>query len=274
MSEDLVAFLLARIAEDEQSAREAGELAQGDGVASWSVPCWADEAHEHGDDTDYGHNQCRCCRVEGDNITIYDEGGHDRSQALHIARWDPARVLAECATKRRVIASYRAARRSAAEGPLIDELYDEHDWLATELESLIRDWAAIHSGHPEYRQEWAPEDQTNGWGVAMTNFAEWLSAQLDADAYRARDVHNFSCDAWTECNTDACNCGEPQKLLAEVETKRRIIELHTWSERVIGPDWYCPVCEVEPPCAMLRALTVPYADRPGYQPAWAPPPRP
>src|SRR5688500_18090508 len=42
-------------------------------------------------------------RVEGDDLTIYDEGGHSEAHAAHIARWDPARVLAEVAAKRAII---------------------------------------------------------------------------------------------------------------------------------------------------------------------------
>ena len=38
-------------------------------------------------------------RVEGDDITVYDEGGHDAGQALHIALHDPQDVIADCEAK-------------------------------------------------------------------------------------------------------------------------------------------------------------------------------
>ncbi|WP_369862504.1 DUF6221 family protein [Amycolatopsis sp. BJA-103] len=41
--------------------------------------------------------------VDGDSIRIYDEGGHDVDQALHIADNDPRFVLADVAAKRRIL---------------------------------------------------------------------------------------------------------------------------------------------------------------------------
>jgi hypothetical protein len=59
----------------------------------------------------------------------------------HIARWDPARVLAECEAKRRIVelhGCYHSCRSSdyAGDCPTMD---------------LV---ALPYASHPEYREEW------------------------------------------------------------------------------------------------------------------------
>ena len=88
----LAEFLLARIAEDEQVARSS--LA----------------THEEGEPWGYGH--------------LPDDGPH-------IARWSPARVLAECAAKREIVERFVA-------------------WDAVRL------LAAPYSAHPDYDKDWRP----------------------------------------------------------------------------------------------------------------------
>lgn len=77
---------------------------------------------------------------------------------------------------------------------------------------------------------------------------------------------------------------DPARVLAEVAAKRRIVELHTPTDRT--GKHLCPVCvswEIwltqEPgaglplddaPCSTLRLLALPYAVQPGYRPEWAP----
>jgi len=66
----------------------------------------------------------------------------------------------------------------------------------------------------------------------------------------------------------------PARVLAEGDTKRRIIEQHHRSGVT------CPRCSLgtedgqvvfeRDPCETLRALALPYADHPDYQPEWAP----
>lgn len=120
---DPIAFIEARLAADEQTAKAAIG------------------AGERGEWTADG-----CC-VEGD-IHIYDEGGHDERQAEHIARHDPARVLREVEAKRQLLEMYREAKvyydanRSAPAG-------EAHGlWTAVRLLALA--WA----DHPDYRAEW------------------------------------------------------------------------------------------------------------------------
>ena len=71
---------------------------------------------------------------------------------------------------------------------------------------------------------------------------------------------------------------DPPRVLAEVESKRRIIELHALEyrerpERVLGEadDPFCAECSGEGfPCETLRLLALPYADHPDYREEWRP----
>ena len=85
MIADLIVFLLVQIAEDERIARNCPEQA-------WHIN---------------GHS------IYGDHPTdeiidwVWD------GCAPHIATWDPARVLAECNAKRRIIELHQLDRRDA-----------------------------------------------------------------------------------------------------------------------------------------------------------------
>ena len=126
----------------------------------------------------------------------------------------------------------------------------------------------------------------------MIDLAAWLLAQIDADeriAERALDVstdlgHQASWSSFSA--TDVLDeavahleAWSPGRVLAECEAKRRIVDLHP----VVGDD-VCDTCVVGKrgyplhphstperwPCGTLRALALPYADRPGYEPNWRP----
>ena len=153
-------FLEARIAEDEKVATEATR--GGDG--QWWVA---------------GEHEMEECVVEGDTFKIYDEGGHDAWQAEHIARHDPARVLAECAAKRAIIAvitgwahDYNDYDMWYSCGLAISLWGDEpgepgsgcadeskHGECTCGLErrqmAIFKPLAAVYASHPDYRQEWA-----------------------------------------------------------------------------------------------------------------------
>lgn len=69
---------------------------------------------------------------------------------------------------------------------------------------------------------------------------------------------------------------DPARVLREVEAKRRILDLHRR-----GESDECVVCDVgaqscgclgwgDYPCATLRLLALPHANRPGYRDEWAP----
>jgi hypothetical protein len=92
---DLVEWLRARLDEDEATARAAaGDVYIDDTGARWSRP-------------DPEYRPGRIVDAAGCVIT-YDEGSPADSEAEHIARWDPARVLSEVAARRATLALHVA----------------------------------------------------------------------------------------------------------------------------------------------------------------------
>jgi hypothetical protein len=68
---------------------------------------------------------------------------------------------------------------------------------------------------------------------------------------------------------------DPAWVLADVESKRRIIQLHSTSETsdFEGKSLtitYCPICQNDGECPTLRLLALPDARHPDYLPEWAP----
>jgi hypothetical protein len=59
----------------------------------------------------------------------------------HFARHDPARVLAECAAKRQMLAK-------------IPRMGDPYDGPGTSI-YVLQCLASVYKDHPDYRQEWA-----------------------------------------------------------------------------------------------------------------------
>lgn len=60
---------------------------------------------------------------------------------------------------------------------------------------------------------------------------------------------------------------DPARVLDEVKAKRMVVEVLA---RCIDHRWTGTYAVVEETRRVLRALALPYADRPGYQPEWAP----
>lgn len=63
-------------------------------------------------------------------------------------------------------------------------------------------------------------------------------------------------------------------VLADVEAKRRIVELHAPADDDPGGPVYCPECSrydgTGKLCPTLRLLALPYADHPDYRDDWRP----
>jgi hypothetical protein len=140
VGDDLVAFITARLDEDEAVA-DAGARRAGMPWRAGPQP-----------GTPGG-------LVIDDLGLVGSTGG--RYAADHIARHDPARVLREVVAKRALVKRHRP--EVAGYGPLEDDLYckaessDEDLWYAkpwpcTDILAL----AAIYSDHPDYREEWKP----------------------------------------------------------------------------------------------------------------------
>jgi hypothetical protein len=183
--DDLIAFLRARIDEDEQVAREASRATHGDS----STPTgehwhWVESEHDQPmtldpmlDEYVNDGSQVALRSVEQyptsspwtlpHMVVSYAEEVRT-TDATHIARWDPARVLAEVEAKRRIIAGretwhdeqrragedYQAwAEGRAPEKPPARTLAEN---LGPGLELAVRLLALSYASHPDYREEWRP----------------------------------------------------------------------------------------------------------------------
>lgn len=152
----LTDFLLARVAEDEAVTQAAfwddrDMLGYGRGPRA-DDGRWSTGSHESDEE-----------RIDGIGITIYDEGGHNAAQAAHIARYDPARVLADCEAKRVIVAEHviesglsdysRECGLGFSHGCLVCHEWDGIICGRGYCETL-RALAAPYADHADYREEW------------------------------------------------------------------------------------------------------------------------
>jgi hypothetical protein len=135
--DELIAFLKARLDEAEAVAK-----------AAQAPSPWKAATHEsdHWIVTD----------AAGEPL-IYDEGTPSLEEAAHIALHDPDRELRVVAAKRAILARHFPIKWDG-----------EHiacAWCSDDIEAGpglpwpcpdVRDLAAVDSGHPGYRKEWAP----------------------------------------------------------------------------------------------------------------------
>ncbi|HLK73776.1 MAG TPA: DUF6221 family protein [Streptosporangiaceae bacterium] len=103
--------------------------------------------------------ECRCCAVAGDDILIYEEGGHTQAQAVHIARHDPRDVIADCEAKLAILDEYEAQPGFDLE-PGVSEGRDDAERLRDEgvkyaLENVVRLLAEGCRHREGWRKEWA-----------------------------------------------------------------------------------------------------------------------
>lgn len=143
----LVEFLTVQLDDDEALAKRAGHTRSGK-LATWHVAC------DHGD---VHPDSCYECRVEGDNITIYDEGGHDEHQAAHIARHDPTRVLREVAAKRRILERHHPHGSDHCWNCVLDVSVEYGSPVVTYAPYPcpdLRDAIASYADRPGYKETW------------------------------------------------------------------------------------------------------------------------
>lgn len=138
---DIAAFLTARFDEDEAGARAA--------AGRWS-PAWSVDPEEW--DTGVGVQD-----KDGRSVAAV----HGTYRAEHIARWDPARVLAEVAAKRRQI------DWAYEHGEAVDaERGDCHNADAiragrcsdrgiSAAQDVLQLLAAAYADHPDFDPAWA-----------------------------------------------------------------------------------------------------------------------
>ncbi len=133
--DSLVDWLLLQIAEDEMKARTAGSEAW-----RWKVvetPAQRDAL------------------VRADGTVCADSWGADKQETgfrgaeakVFIERFNPERVLADCESKRRMLARLQNLSRAW--------------WTTTrsadEAKSVIREMALAYANRPGYRDEWRPD---------------------------------------------------------------------------------------------------------------------
>lgn len=158
MTGDLIAFLSARLDEDEAAVKAATPgpwawEATGDKDNSWAVGLVQDDDEQPlSGQIEHGQGVVIDGVCESINGHVPD--------ADHIARHDPARSLREVEADRAILDRLdRAARYRdqvfAQEPPRSgsDEMRAVTTMLT--LESVVKLRAAIYSDHPDYRPEWA-----------------------------------------------------------------------------------------------------------------------
>lgn len=181
MTADLPAFLLARIGEDEAGVRAAtpgpwrweGDAFDGDPPYCPHGSEWTD----HGPDLFGG-----VVGPSGYPESVISSGGYDasylnitRPNAEHIARHDPARVLADCAAKRAIVELHRPYEKRTG----WRDGRDVYEWLCRSCGGATPDtdpggnlwlerWneeapcdtlrvlAQPFADHPDYDESWRP----------------------------------------------------------------------------------------------------------------------
>lgn len=151
--EDLVTWLRACLDDDERVAREVSEKAPYD---EW------DAAGAQGED-DAALSNWEVIRI----ARPYNRPDA-RSVAEHIARWDPARVLADIEAKRRILDAFETWQREDLEARedyqawALGEPHRDGPYRRTVSEAAgeglklaIRALAQPFAGRPGWREEWA-----------------------------------------------------------------------------------------------------------------------
>lgn len=150
---DLTDFLLARIAEDEAVARAASPSPwQYGDVASVAGGSLYDKTRMIGD-LHYEH----LGNHDGSIVRhlLSDEAD---ANGAHIARHDPARVLAECEAKRRIVEEHALVRIDRPDlHPDACAACGCHETYPTRWPCrTLRYIATAYADHPSYREEWRP----------------------------------------------------------------------------------------------------------------------
>lgn len=146
---DLPEFLLARIAEDEAAARW--------GVSPKVFAGWTPtETHKHDDAADvptpdYGSDDEDAMATRNPVVMEVEPDRNLRDprwlpeRVEHVRRHDPARVLAECEAKRRIVGLHPEILGGC------QECANEHFPCRT-----LRVLATVYADHPDYRDGWRP----------------------------------------------------------------------------------------------------------------------
>lgn len=140
MTDQLVAFLKARLDEDAETARHAHRRS----VGRWHSGSHPDYAEEY-------ESSGKGVVDDNDETVVYDEGSPNQWQSEHIARHDPERVLAEVEAKRQIVSNLSKVIEEGEtyKGP---DYYEGVDACELTLKLLALPYAA----HPSYDEAWRP----------------------------------------------------------------------------------------------------------------------
>jgi hypothetical protein len=134
----LTDFLLARLAEDEAAARACAEAFPSPWEVAdrgWRVRIYAADVPDIGDHAEPGDTRAPCViEVEPQrHHRELNDGGWLSDRVEHIARHDPARVLADVEAKRRIV---------------------EWDVEQPVDRGVLNILASVYADHPDFREEW------------------------------------------------------------------------------------------------------------------------
>lgn len=149
MTQTLTEFLLARIAEDEESAR-----------AVRPGPWWIEKTSSPMDKETWAVADIERFRGYANHVRV----GEDKPLAEYITRHDPARVLAECEAKRRIVGLHADGGESqgfTAKGcdgyeHACEECGAHGEYGIAWPCDTLRALAAVYADHPDYLPEWKP----------------------------------------------------------------------------------------------------------------------
>lgn len=135
---DLPTWLREQIAEDRRVAEVA---ARKEGGADWY----------------YDADIAESVRVENGSANpaiVNGPYGYLGEAGEHIARWDPARVLAECDAKERIVESFTSAAEWSKHPDCPQP--DAYARVAGGVLDILRMLALPYSARPGYQEEWKP----------------------------------------------------------------------------------------------------------------------
>ncbi|MGP4016228.1 DUF6221 family protein [Saccharopolyspora sp. 5N708] len=166
MVEDLVAFVKARLIEDRRIAVQASSGApRPPGQHEDERWEWIHSRTRRPIPLDQRSGSQAWGRASLRTVNVYTQiyttggSGHefrirdaevDIDAAMHIARHDPARVLADVAAKLRIVGEYERAVRTA-QGPDSDAAAQGE---VRALGRVLRQFAHAYADHPDYRPKW------------------------------------------------------------------------------------------------------------------------
>ncbi|HEY3261295.1 MAG TPA: DUF6221 family protein [Pseudonocardiaceae bacterium] len=133
---DLITWLRAQLDDDERVTQACAEVYP----APWDMSDRGHTALVRADEPDF--------RIVAELEQSSAIDGWLGERLEHIARWDPARVLAEVDAKRRILDMWADAQ--SAEFP------DYWGGYATALDDVVRQLALPYADRPGFRAEWRP----------------------------------------------------------------------------------------------------------------------